>query len=101
MQAHSHSVPSYAPGCGFKEDFKCTPSVIAMAVLSAALDLLSNSRMSQIREKSVPMTHSISLINNHNLLSETLDGFAGDCEIEGRNTRHRHPAGCYAVVSGH
>jgi kynureninase len=95
--------PSYAPDVGIKKFLSGTPSVIAMAVLSAALDLFEQVTMSQIREKSVAMTHFYQrLIEQSQTLAELVMASPATSENRGSQLAYRHPqayALCQALIS--
>jgi kynureninase len=95
--------PNYVPDAGIKKFLSGTPSVIAMAVLSAALDLFEQVTMSQIREKSIAMTHFYQrLIEQSQTLSELVMASPATSENRGSQLAYRHPqayALCQALIS--
>jgi kynureninase len=95
--------PHYAPDVGIKKFLSGTPSVIAMAVLSAALDLFEQVTMSQIREKSVAMTHFYQgLIEQSQTLSDLVMASPITSDNRGSQLAYRHPqayALCQALIS--
>jgi len=94
--------PNYAPDVGIKKFLSGTPSVIAMAVLSAALDLFEQVTMSQIREKSVAMTHFYQrLVEQSQTLSDLVMASPTASENRGSQLAYRHPqayALCQALI---
>jgi kynureninase len=95
--------PSYSPDIGIKKFLSGTPSVISMAVLSAALDLFEHVNMTQIREKSVAMTRFYQqLIAQAPSLSDLVMASPNNASIRGSQLAYRHPnayALCQALIA--
>jgi kynureninase len=95
--------PSYAPDAGIKKFLGGTPSVISMAVLSAALDLFDKVNMAQIREKSVAMTRFYQqLIAQEASLSELVLASPTVALERGSQLAYKHPhayALCQALIA--
>lgn len=95
--------PSYAPDAGIKKFLSGTPSVISMAVLSAALDIFEQVNMTQIREKSVAMTRFYQqLIAQAPSLSELVMASPNQASIRGSQLAYKHPhayALCQALIA--
>ena len=95
--------PSYTPDMGIKKFLSGTPSVISMAVLSAALDLFEQVNMTQIREKSVAMTRFYQqLIAQAQSLSQLVMASPNKASIRGSQLAYKHPhayALCQALIA--